>query len=81
MAFMKKTTFPIVKAFALAAIIITTACNSGETSTTTSDTSVTNDSIPGVVNPGQGDTSNATVEPPTTNDNNAIMPDSTTVSQ
>ena len=84
-ACMKKITFAATKAFAIAAIIVLSACNSGAGSGATSDTAQavpgTDDSVPGVVNPGTGDTGQAAVETPTTNDHNAIMPDSTTVNQ
>jgi hypothetical protein len=79
---MKKTIF---KAVLIAAISSAAACNSNDSAITTSDSS---DAVrlggdtTSVLNPGHGDTSNATVTPPTTNDNNAIMPnDSTTVTQ
>ena len=83
---MKKIAFSLARAFAITALTFTIGCNSGESTAGTSDTAQpvpgTDDSVPGVVNPGHGDTTNATVQPPTTNDNNAIMPnDSTTINQ
>lgn len=40
----------------------------------------TNDSVPGVVNPGKGNPE-STIKTQPTNDNNTIMPDSTTIAQ
>ncbi len=83
---MKKIKIAVARVFTITAIVATVSCNSGDNNTSgTSDTAQpvpgTDDSVPSVVNPGPGDTSRA-VNPPTTNDNNAIMPnDSTTINQ
>jgi hypothetical protein len=70
----------------VACLILTTAvgCNSGDSTTTKGDSSQafpgTDDSVPSIVNPGAMDTT-STMKTPATNDNNSIMPDSTTVAQ
>ena len=65
-------------------LVVVVACKSGDSTADNADTAQTvpglNDSVPSVVNPGTGDTSGVMTTPPT-NDNNTIMPDSTTIAQ
>jgi len=81
---MKKLFNKLYIIFLATFIVVIAGCNSGESTNETSDTAQnipgTIDTVPPVVNPGVGDTT-STLKTPPTNDNNTIMPDSTTIAQ
>ena len=66
-------------------MIVAVSCNSNSSEGEVTDTAQIvpglADTLPPVVNPGVGDTTGATIQTPPTNDQNSIMPDSTSIAQ